>query len=609
MSGDADEPVYLYQGRMLAQGHVTLSAAARAEFFQPWLFGSHGGRLFSQYQPGWPAVIALAHVLGDERVALVLAAVAAVLATWFLAQEIAPGSGPFAAGVLLASPMFVVDAGLYLSYLWTAALVAGALAGVLAGVRTDRRTPFCASGLLFGVAFVSRPYDAVLVAVVAGGYIVVARWRDRARTQLAVLWTAAGGLPFVALTLLYNAHETGNPFRFPLQAAQRRDTFGFGARAMAAGQSAIQYTPQAALSALAHNVGAVPLWFAGSGVGMLLAVAAVVVHRRRSEAWVLVAMIVVFPVAYFFWWATSLAAPGAFTGLGPHYYVPAFVPLAVLAGWALRDLLRRSPAFVTVSVVAVVVGSLFMAPTVLDNAHGTTALQRAKRAPFASASLTNAIVVMRTEPSKYSPMLLGFPFLVDDPDQRGPVLYATDRGPASAQLAERYPTRRLFQLVQRTEPGHPLLAPSYVIEPLRIVTGSEVTLRFTATNPGAQPYVVASVSVDGGPVAARTLATRSRAGATVAFDVVLGPGPVNLTAARPDTLSARVARAGEVRVDVAFGPDARREHDDVYARVYYVSRSGDRLAVQTPGLNYHRFIVDRVVWVRQNVGAQLSERP
>ncbi|MDQ1460736.1 MAG: hypothetical protein QOI08_2220 [Actinomycetota bacterium] len=115
MSGDADEPVYVYQGRMLTHGHVTLSAATHAEFFHPWLFGRHGSRLFSQYQPGWPAVIALGHLLGDERVALVVAAIAAVAGTWFLAQEIAPGSGGFAAAVLLLSPMFVVDAGLYLS--------------------------------------------------------------------------------------------------------------------------------------------------------------------------------------------------------------------------------------------------------------------------------------------------------------------------------------------------------------------------------------------------------------------------------------------------------------------------------------------------------------
>jgi hypothetical protein len=613
MSGDADEPVYVYQGRMLTHGHVTLSAAARAEFFHPWLFGRHGSRLFSQYQPGWPAVIALGHVLGDERVALVVAAIAAVAATWFLAREIAPGSGGFAAAVLLLSPMFVVDAGLYLSYLWAAALVAGALAGMLAGLRTNRRAPFCLSGALFGLAFLTRPFDALLVAVVAGGYIVIARWRDGPGTRLAVLWTAAGALPFLVLTAFYNNHVTGNPFRFPLQAASRLDTFGFGARAMAPGQTTLDYTPRAALSALTRNVGAVPLWFAGSGVGLVLAVAAVVMHRRRRETWVLVATIVLFPVGYFFWWATSLAASGALTGLGPHYYVPVFVPLAVLAGWALRDLRRRSSALVTVACAALVLGSLFMVPTILDNAHGTTALQRAKLAPFTSARLTNAVVVMRTEPSMYSYMLLGYPFLVDDPDQSGSVLYATDRGPASAELARQFPARRLYQLVQRTEPGHALLRPSYVVEPLRILSGAQVRLQFTATNPGtnrgAQPFVVATVTVDGRTVATRTLATGSHAGVTVAFDVVLAPSAVRLTASARGTLVAAVAHDGVVRVDVAFGPDARRDHADVYERAYFVSRTDSGLTVQTPGLHYHRFVVDKVVWVRQNVGDHLAERP
>jgi hypothetical protein len=382
---------------------------------------------------------------------------------------------------------------------------------------------------------------------------------------------------------------------------------------MAAGQPTIDYSPRVALNALARNVGAVPLWFAGGGVGVLLAVAAVVMHRRRRETWVLVATIAVFPVGYFSWWATSLAARGAFTGLGPHYYVPAFVPLAVLAGWALRDLLRRSFALVGVAGAAVVVGSLFMVPTILDNAHATTASQRAKLAPFTAARLTNAIVVMRTEPSRYSYMLFDYPFLVDDPDQSGSVLYATDRGAATARLARQFPTRRLFQLVQRAEPGDALLRPSYVVEPLRIVSGTQVTLHFRTANPEtnkeSQPFVVATVWVDGRMVATRTLATRSRAGATAAFDVVLGPAPVRLTSARPDTLVAQVARDGEVRVDVAFGPDARRDHADVYERAYFVTSTRGGLEVQTPGLQYHRFAIDRVVWVRQNVGARLAERP
>src|SRR5580700_1976511 len=99
MSGDSDEPVYVYQARMLAEGHVTLAARVHAQFFYPWLFGQRGNRLFSQYQPGWPAVIAFAHLVGDERVALVIAAVAAVAATWFLAEQVASGSGIFAAAL------------------------------------------------------------------------------------------------------------------------------------------------------------------------------------------------------------------------------------------------------------------------------------------------------------------------------------------------------------------------------------------------------------------------------------------------------------------------------------------------------------------------------
>ncbi|MDQ1477228.1 MAG: hypothetical protein QOE62_2457, partial [Actinomycetota bacterium] len=101
----------------------------------------------------------------------------------------------------------------------------------------------------------------------------------------------------------------------------------------------------------------------------------------------------------------------------------------------------------------------------------------------------------------------------------------------------------------------------------------------------------------------------SHAGATVEFDVVLGPSAVRLTASGRPTLVAAVARDGEVRVDVGFGPDARLDHADVYERAYFVSRTDAGLAVQTPGLHYHRFVVDKVVWVRQNVGDHLAERP
>ena len=341
-SGDSDEPVYVYQARMLAQGHVTLAARVHAEFFYPWLFGQRGSRLFSQYQPGWPAVIALAHLLGDERIALVIAAAGAVVSTWFLARQVAPGSGPLAAVLLLISPIFVVHAGLYLSYLWTAGLVTGALACVVAGVHSPRRAPFAAGGALFGLALLSRPFDAVIVAVAAGAYALVALWRDRPGLVLAGTWSIAWRCRCCSSPACTTRHVAGSPLRFPLQAAAPLDTFGFGDRNLALGEPTIHYTAQRAINSLSENARSMPHWFGGAGIGMLLVLAAIVVHRRRLEAWLLAAVAALFPIGYLFWWATALSAPGAAKSLGPHYYVPAFLSLSVLGGWALHDLLARS---------------------------------------------------------------------------------------------------------------------------------------------------------------------------------------------------------------------------------------------------------------------------
>jgi len=605
-SGDSDEAVYVYQARMLAEGHVTLAARVHAEFFYPWLFGQRGGRLFSQYQPGWPAVIAIAHFIGSERAALAFAAVAAVVATWCLAQEVAPGSGVFAVVLLLVSPIFVVQAGLYLSYLWSAALVTGALAGVVAGVKRSRRVPFLVAGALFGFAFVTRPFDAFIVAALAGVYLIVALLRDGPALRRAVLWALVSGLPFVLFTAVYNAHVTGSVVRFPLQAAQRLDTFGFGSRKMAADQAIIDYTPHLALRSLARNVASMSYWFAGSGVGLVLAAAAVVLHRRRRETWLVVAMIALFPLGYLFWWATSLGEPGAAKGLGPQYYVPAFLCLAVLGGWVLHDLAGRSPVLAALAIAAVCAGSLLMASPVLKTGHVTTQLERAVATPLSQPSISNAVVVMRADPSNY--ILFNDPFLVGDPSLRGRVLYAIDRGPADAQLATLFPSRKLYQFVQRTQPGQPILHPSYIVEPMRVVTGSTVTLRFDTTDTSGQRVIVASLKSRGRTIATATLDQNSRAGTVVPFEVTLGPNATTLPAPRHGLLVAQITDNAQVQVDIAFQSDVQGNQADIFERRYFVARFGNDLAVQTPGLQYHRFDFGRVIWVRQNVGTHLIER-
>jgi hypothetical protein len=409
------------------------------------------------------------------------------------------------------------------------------------------------------------------------------------------------------LTALYNTRVTGSPTRFPLQAAESLDTFGFGTRQVALNQPSIDYTPHVALSAFARSVASMPHWFAGGGLGLLLALAAVVSHRRHREVWLLVAVTAVFPIAYLFWWATALAVPGVAKGLGPHYYVAAFSALAVLGGWALHDIARRSRLFAGLGMAAVVAGSLFMAPTVLQNAHLTTKLQRAKARPLTSPSLTNAVVVMRTDPATYT--LLNYPFLVGDPRLNGRVLYAIDRGPASAKIAQLFPSRKLYQFVQLAEPGDSILHPSYIVERIRVVTGQTLTLRFDATNTEDRLFAVASVKIDGRTVASQTLDRDSHSGATEHFSVELSVPGASVPRPQPGLLVARVANDGQIQIGIDFGADDRPDRGDVFERRYFVARTGGRLAVQTPGLQYHRFDFGHVVWVRQNVGAHLVEQP
>ncbi len=287
-SGNSDESVYIYQARMLAQGHVTLSARVHEEFFYPWLFGQRGTRLFPRYQPAWPTVIAVSHALGSEKIALVTAAIAVTVAVWFLAQEFERGSAIYAVGVFLLSPIFIIQSATYLPYLWITALVTGALAAALAGLRTRRHEIYAVCGALLGVAQLTRPADALLFAIPIVVYLTGRLVADDAiELRKALLWVALGVLPFVAITVAYNVHITGAPLRFPQQVAEPLDTFGFGPRRFAPDFGTLDYDRAKAVRALQQNSAAIPRWLAGGGIGLVLALATVVLRRRRATTWLL----------------------------------------------------------------------------------------------------------------------------------------------------------------------------------------------------------------------------------------------------------------------------------------------------------------------------------
>jgi hypothetical protein len=604
-SGDSDESAYVYQARMLAQGHVTLSSRVHAEFFYPWLFGERNGRIFSQYQPGWPAVIAVGHVLGNEKISLVIVAMSLVLAIWFLAREIEPGSAPYAVGIFLLSPIFIIHSGLYLSYLWATALLAGGAAGVLAGLRTRRAWPYVVAGACFGWAQLTRPVDALIVMVLLGVFVALRLRKEGHVLRRALFWLAVGLLPFLWVTIVYNTHLTGSPLRFPITAVEPLDKFGFGPRRAAPDTAPLDYTQDKAFEALSNNAGSVYRWLAGGGVGLALAAGAVILRGRRSETWLFVVIGLAFPAVYFFWWGTALSATGSRNGLGPHYWVPAFAFLAVLAGWTLHYLARRSSLLAALVAIGLVYGTFTTTPGMFDNAHFTDGLSRGKlHGVMVAGKLHNAVVVMRADPRRQTH--LDYQFLVGDPELKDDVLYAADRGPRESDLAGQFPTRQLYQWIQRTEPGHPLFQPSYVMEPLQVKTGDTVTLGFDITGDGP-PVMMGYVSVDGVVLGKQTLDTAARRGTTHHFEVVLVAPGTPPPAPRPGTLVVAVGHDGVVQVGAAFGRDDDLGHSDLWERRFFVATYPGRVAVQTPGLNFHVLRFNGEQWLAQNVEKHLVE--
>jgi hypothetical protein len=233
-SGDHDEPVYIFQAQMLLEGHATLSAAEQERFFKPWLSGRRGDRLVLAFTAGWPAALAVTELLfGNMRLALGLSAAAASVLCFLFARELLGEErrAVVAAALFTVSPFFLSLSGTYLNYVFTLALELGFGFCLLRGIRTGSRPSLVVAGLLVGLAFLSRPYDAVLFSIPLVTYLFATRRRKLAQLIRELGWAVLGAAPIAAITLAYNTIVTGAPLRFPttLQSGGR-SRFGFGSQ-------------------------------------------------------------------------------------------------------------------------------------------------------------------------------------------------------------------------------------------------------------------------------------------------------------------------------------------------------------------------------------------
>ena len=608
-----DEPMYVLQSKMLRRAELTLPAK-HADLVRPWAAGVRDGRIVMKYAPPWPAAIALSDVLFSSRhAAPALAFAAAVLLVYLLSFNVfrSRRAAILAAGLLVLSPVVIVQSGTFLPYLFQLDLELTFAVLLLSGLRRGSARRLVLAGVPLGVAIFSRPADALLFAV---PFIVLFAhtYRHEAHTLARrTALVAVGAVPAVSAALLYNLHTMGSPFRAPYNVTGRYDTFGFGRRGTFP-DNTFHYGFHEAVRAL-DNLWSLPGWTFGGVVLVALALIGLATERARGpRAWAVAAVALTIPAGYFFFWSPFTMAhvfPGL-ASLGPYYHLPVIVPLVVFGGRALdRALLSQRwnarTRLATVGVLAVVMVAVTAAalPSKISRDIETTDDLRAASKAIPVKQLGRAIVFLPERPNEGAASRT--PFLQDALPLRGRVVFASDLGPRDFALLDQPPPRVPYRLDAELAPGGQLFSPQLRLRQITSYRGALIVVRAFVQSPTSGECVSAYAAAPSGERSDVILDRDSSRGEEYETTWTFAE---SRTAGASQTSVVPAVGNGYLRVGVAVGPTCDASSAELYEIRFAFASERAELRVLGPGYGWHqvRLAGREPFWVREQVDAILS---
>jgi hypothetical protein len=616
-SGDADEPVYRYQALMLLDGHITLSAAEQYPFFRPWLSAQSGDRVMLAFTWPWPAVLAVSEFLtGSMLPAICLSAAGATVVFWLFAGEFLDDRRQvdLATAIFTFCPFVLILSGTYLNYLFELTLELAFAWLLLRSLRTRSHRLMVAAGVVWSLAFFTRPYDGLLVAVPLAGYVLYTH-RDRLGELVRpALRFVLGAVPFLALTFATNAATSGSPLTFPItKQSGGAAAFFFGERDVVVELlNPVDYHPGRALLAAAYNLGTLPTWLLGSWLVLVpVAYGAVRMWRRqRSRTALLVGLAAIWPVGYLFWFTNAMASPGAAKGLGPHYYVPMIAPLAIMAAIGLTALWEERRRLLMAGVaLAVVISYPALQPKIEDKTYWGDVFGDYRHQVARQVDALDGPALVVLESRTYPAVMVDHLFLANRPDLTGPVLYAVDRGPDLADLLRRYPDREAFRIQAQMRSDEDFERPRLVLQPLELVNGERVTVSTTITNTDGKPHVAAFVRV--GKETVRTvLDSQSEVGKSyrVTWTVEADDSGLAVTSTGgSEPATGHLPERGQLAVGASFGGEAdEKDPDRVERRYDYRTTPEGTVDVLTGESEWTRIGAPFSAWLRLVVDDKLQ---
>jgi 4-amino-4-deoxy-L-arabinose transferase-like glycosyltransferase len=227
----ADEYSYLISAQIFSEGKLSVPSPPHQEFFT-FFHVINFGKFYSKYPPGWPLILASGALLGIPWIVNPLLALATiVLLHRMLREHVSLRSANIAAILLLTSPFFIFNFASYFSHSSGLFLITAFMFFYLKCLRSPELPlgMYLAMGVCAGLAFLARPFTAVVLLSCPAVYLVAHAVRTGQLASYAYRFTPTALVfgAFLALFLFYNHAQTGDALRQPFSLWDPTDQPGF----------------------------------------------------------------------------------------------------------------------------------------------------------------------------------------------------------------------------------------------------------------------------------------------------------------------------------------------------------------------------------------------
>lgn len=469
-----DEIDYLFQAKIFKSGQIYVSSPCAKESFD-FTHVINNGKWYSQYTPGYPILLLLGLLIGAPWLINPLFASLSIILFYYLGKEIYNRHIGIVSAILGAvSIWFLFMSSTMMSHTSCLFFVSLFLLFLFMSIKSPSVANGLIAGAALGFAILIRPYNTFFIAFPLLLYFAVKLLKDfRAKFKNALVFAVMVVIS-ISILLVYNQITNGHPLRMGYIVCHGAEYgIGFGKT----GHLGYAYTPFLGVKYIFENLKEINSYFFGWPISSFLALLPLILIRKRNKErikkdLILAACFFSLSVGMFIYW-------GSYSSLGARMYFEISPILLLLSAHGISELLRIftskfekldplkcKKVLASILIVFSAYAFLVRFPRWIwppDNEwfwrkynNNFAGVNSHIHNTIESVVPRRSLVIMKFiyYPPKYLPDgWWGSGFLYNDPDLKGNIIYAQDKGVKNIDLFRCFPERKIFLYFGTLEKG------------------------------------------------------------------------------------------------------------------------------------------------------------